>query len=138
MGIWKAIPMFTNTLSCAGTSTLVGLYKSRPTDFGIAHVSIHAVGNNFIQGSSMASIFTVLLCYSFCTTSLFNFCLSTKKYSVTYSLSFNTHTLEFANLSLFNFEALWCHISGMDNLFFGESVQYMSVQLQDFIIDMFF
>ena len=27
---------------------------------------------------------------------------------------------------------------GVDNLFFRESVQYMSVQFQDFIVDVFF
>ena len=64
--------------------------------------------------------------------------LSTKKYLETYALSFSIHTLEFMDLSLFSFEALHHHVSGMNNLFFGESVQYMSVQLQDFIIDMFF
>ena len=63
MGIWKAIPMFTNTLSCAGTSTLVGLYKSRPTDFGIAHVGIHAVGNNFIHREALWPQY-LLFCYA--------------------------------------------------------------------------
>ena len=56
--------MSINTLSCAGISTLIGLYKSRPTDFGVACVSIHAVGNSFIQESSMASIFIVFFSYA--------------------------------------------------------------------------
>ena len=137
MGIWKAIPVFTKTLSCAGTSTLVGLYKSRPTDFGVACVRIHAVSNNFIQGSSMASIFTILLCYSLCTTSLFNLFKYKEVFRNICTILQYTYTRvhEFRS---FSFEALKCHASGTDNLFFGESVQYMSVQLQDFIIDMFF
>ena len=128
--------MFISTLLCAGTSTLVGLYKSRPMDFGIAHVRIYAVGNNFIQGSCTASIFTILLCYNFAQLVILIY-LSTKKYLETYAPSSSIHILEFMDLSLLAFEALWCPVSGMDNLLFGESVQYMSVQLQDLIIDMF-
>ena len=62
--------MSINTLSCAGISILVGLYKSRPTDFGVAHVGIHAVGNSFMPGSSMASILIVFNYAVFCTTTL--------------------------------------------------------------------
>ena len=53
--------MSTNTLSCAGMSTFIGLYKSRPTDFDVAQVGIHAVGNIFKHGSD----YSLHICYCF-------------------------------------------------------------------------
>ena len=48
------------TLYCVLESAhLLGLYKSRPTGFGVAHVGICAVSNSFTQGSSTASIFVI-------------------------------------------------------------------------------
>ena len=51
------------TLSCAGMSTLVGLYKSKPTDFDVARVGIHAVSNVFKHGSFIVSIFVIVFSY---------------------------------------------------------------------------
>ena len=45
------------TLSWASIMTLTGLYRSRPMDQGVAHVGVCAVGNIFIYGNSIASIF---------------------------------------------------------------------------------
>ena len=84
------MPVSIYTLLCAGISTLVGLYKSRPTDLGVAHVGIHAVSNSFMQGSSMASIFIVFGYAVFCTTTLsillkYNEVFSNMHYSSVYT-----------------------------------------------------
>ena len=51
------------TLSCAGMSTLVGLYKSKPTDLNVARVGIHTVGSVFKHGSFVVSIFVIVFSY---------------------------------------------------------------------------
>ena len=99
MGIWKAIPVFTNTLSCAGASTLVGLYKSRPTDFGIAHVEDMQLAITLHKEAlwlpylpfCYAIVFAQLICPIH---------LYTKKYLETHAPSSSIHTIEFMNLSL--------------------------------------
>ena len=100
MGIWKAIPVFTNTLSCAGTSTLVGLYKSRPTDFGIACMLVYMQSVITLHREALWPPYsTILLCYSFAQL-ICPIYLYTKKYLETYAPSFSIHTLKFMNLSL--------------------------------------
>ena len=58
--IWvpqNATPVFIKTLSCGGMIMLIGLYRSNPIDWGVAHVGVRAMGNIFIYGNSTASIF---------------------------------------------------------------------------------
>ena len=83
MGIWKAIPVSINILSCAGINTLVGLYKSKPTDFGVAHVAIHAVSNSFMQGSVYGFHICHFLVMLYFTQLTCSFHLNTAEYLVT-------------------------------------------------------
>ena len=82
--------MSINTLSCAGISTLVGLYKSRPTDFGVARVGIHAAVIVSCKGALWLPylLFLVILYFA---QLIYPFYLSTMKYLVTCTILQCTH-----------------------------------------------
>ena len=40
--------------------TLTELYRSRPMDWGVAHVGVHTLGSIFMYGNSIASMFSKL------------------------------------------------------------------------------